>query len=210
MLNEKNKENGITKIVVALLVAVGLVVVIWVLLQRQMQSQYNLPINQTTSTPESSEITWLTYNKPEVRLALNYPSNYIVEDATSHAKKLNPLLLVNFVPKDNSKIETDSVFLTVYPKGNIMSTEGWVSQKTTSKPNTNVVGQTSYLYYNVANVLPSKVGLNMVTTYTQSFPGTTAKIYTTVIMSDKYVYLLAYTPGHVTDIYQQMLSSLTF
>ncbi|MBI4129717.1 hypothetical protein HY468_00205 [Candidatus Roizmanbacteria bacterium] len=205
MLSEAKYKEGKAIIYILLGVIVVLLGGVFLIASGKNQSGRPSQESKTVSPTGGSQLSWATFNNPKLQIALNYPTTYFFEDVTESSTRLKSLLAVNFAPKNESLRETDSVFLTVYPKGSVTSAAYWVDRYT-SADNRPQSGTPSAKYFNVSNISESGAGM----TYIQSFPDTTQKLETTVVATDKYIILVSHTEGNAIEIYQKMLSSLTY
>ena len=209
-LPERNNQRGMSQLGIVLIVAVAVIVVIFWLLLKNYISTLETSVNPSITQTPSPTFAWLKYENTDPLFSLSYPNTYYpVKDLVGY-KRIKALFAMSFVPYDKTKVESDSVFLTVFTRGGV-SLSSWVDSHTTTyaKGDAKLGGKT-YTYYNVKGKKAGITGDYDTVEFTVNFPDANTSLFYTALVSSKYIFLLSYTPGNVQSVYQQILSSLIF
>lgn len=177
---------------------------------------YTTKLEPTSSTDQTSNLpsptfAYLLYKSTNPVFSVSYPNTYRVEKDLFGYKRIKAIYATSFVPYDKTKLESDSIFLTVFDRAGGVSLSNWVGSNTTPyKKDDAKLGGKTYAYYNVTDKKVVKVGDKDGQEFTVNYPESNTKLIYTVLASPKYIFLLSYTPGTVVDVYQKMLTSLEF
>ena len=187
------------------------VILIGVLLFSSISKPGGNQITRISETPSASPtVDRYIYKDASLSLNLSYPSSYTYQNSLTAVKRLGALQGVEFVPKNKANLETELITLTVFNSQTAMTASQWVKRYVSAQEKSSSSGVSSYKYFNASETKDSSISGKPVSVFIQSFPDTEYESYSTVFMSKKYVFVLTHTLGYAEDIYQKMLTSLTY
>lgn len=166
--------------------------------------------NSISVLPTSSE--WKIYTDSEHFLSLKFPPNYFSEEKLLNLfRGIKPLKAVEFIPIDQSKVQTETILLKIYPVNGVANIQDWVT-----------LYATPLSFAKSGTDGPQKAVFNLVSDNAGPLPsipsrylilkpeGENISVGALAVLKGENVYIMSHTTQYVEDIYEKMISSLTF